>query len=114
MESVVNGRIALLGDAAVLDAERAEYAAGPKCGACRFWRKTPQPRAAGGAVDLSVPVVGECRYELRSSAIIQNSPQGPVLLGFASGYPSNVPAEFPSCSHFAVKQPTLERENVHA
>ena len=45
MESLANDRIALLGQGAILDAEKTAYNIGPKCGACRHWRKTPMPRS---------------------------------------------------------------------
>ncbi len=46
--------------------------------------------------------------------LLTNLGRLPTAFAKISGAIRNVPAEFPSCSHFAVKQPTLERENVHA
>ncbi len=88
--------------AAVLDAETAEFNRGPTCGLCLHWRKLPRPP---GPVDLSRPVVGECRESLHALPMMSQTAQGPQVLGWIAGYPSGVTADFRACGRFAPRLP---------
>ena len=63
------------------------------CERCAHWNKLPR------GTDLSIPQHGECREHLHSHPAIQNTPQGPQILGWFTGYPA-VPAAYPACGRF--------------
>lgn len=93
-------RLPLTGNAVLLDEDAADHAEGPTCAQCRFWHKSPPARdPQTKAIDMSAPPRGECRIELKSVPIMGTSQQGPILLGFAAGYPST-PPDYPACGQY--------------
>jgi hypothetical protein len=82
--------------AAPLDAELQKFHEGPKCGQCVHYRQYPPNRDAHGAIDMSQPTVGQCRYELRAAPIVIITPQGPQFQGMFSAY-QQIEPDFDAC-----------------
>lgn len=61
------------------------------CGSCKHWRQMPRDPH-----NLGAPRHGECREQLQTGIIMQQTPAG-VQPTFMAGYPP-VPATFPACS----------------
>jgi hypothetical protein len=68
------------------------------CKDCKHWHILPRPRDASGAVDMSVPVAGECREHLHAGLMRHQS--GAMV--WVSGYPP-VSEENPICGRFQAR-----------
>lgn len=67
------------------------------------------PIGEDGIIHADPP--GECREHLHATALVQNSPRGPVVLGWVTGYPA-IQASFHACGRFALPVVVLENAGV--
>ncbi len=106
-----NGPLPMSPQAARLkDADEQEFLSGPQCKDCKHWRKLPPTREPmTGAQDMSKPVMGQCRRRLVSASIMGQTPNGPQLMGHASGYPTT-PPDFCACGDYEEKPVQIKVE----
>lgn len=72
------------------------------CGSCKHWWKRPAEPDATGAIDMSLPVIGECRHSPPTGTTHLTN-RGPITM---SAYPP-LGEDFPACAQHEAGKPVL-------
>ncbi len=72
------------------------------CQSCLHWHDAGPQLLPSGQANASLPNQGECRHHLNAERLVRNTPQGPQVYGWLTGYPV-VPADFPACGQHQLR-----------